>query len=89
MLAKDDGLEVNLEEIKFMLLSCHQYGWENHNVKTANRLFEIVAQFRYLGMTATNQNLIQEEIQSILNAVNSCYHSFQNHFCLLVWCLKS
>jgi hypothetical protein len=31
----------------------------NHDIKTANRSFENVAQLRYLGTTITNQNLIQ------------------------------
>jgi hypothetical protein len=37
-----------------------------------------VAQFRYLGTTATNQNLIREEIKRRLNSGNACYHSVQN-----------
>jgi hypothetical protein len=37
-----------------------------------------VAQFRYLGMTITNQNLIQEKIKGRLNSGNDCYHSVQN-----------
>jgi hypothetical protein len=31
--------------------------------RIANRCFENVAQFRYLGTTITSQNLIQEEIE--------------------------
>jgi hypothetical protein len=31
--------------------------------KIAKRCFENVAQFRYLGMTITNQNLILEDIK--------------------------
>jgi hypothetical protein len=51
---------------------------QNHDIKTANRCFENVAQFRYLGTTITNQNLIQEEIKRILKWGSACYHSVQN-----------
>jgi hypothetical protein len=39
-------------------------------LKRANRCFENVAQFRYLGTTVTNQNLIQEEIKRRWNSGN-------------------
>jgi hypothetical protein len=58
----------------------------NHDIKIANRCIENVAQFRYLGMTVTNQNLIPEEIERRLNSGNACYHSVQN---LLSCCLLS
>jgi hypothetical protein len=51
---------------------------ENHDIKIANRSFENLAQFKYLGTTITNQNLIQEEIKRRLNLDNACYHSVQN-----------
>jgi hypothetical protein len=51
---------------------------QNHDIKIDNRCFENVSQFRYLGMTVTNQNLIQEEIKRRLNSGNACYHSIQN-----------
>jgi hypothetical protein len=68
------GLEVNAEKSKYMLLSCQQSARQNMT-KIANRCFENVAQFRYLGTTITNRNLIQEEIKRILNSGNACYHS--------------
>jgi hypothetical protein len=58
--AKEVGLEVNSEKTKYMLLSRHQNTGQNHNIKIANRSFENVAHFKYLGTTVSNQNLIQE-----------------------------
>jgi hypothetical protein len=46
-----------------MLLSHHQIVGQNRDIKTANRSFENVSQFKYLGTTGTNKNLIQEEIK--------------------------
>jgi hypothetical protein len=57
---------------------------QNHDIKMANRCFENVAQFRYLGTTITNQNLFQEKIKRRLNSINAWYHSVQN---LLSSCL--
>jgi hypothetical protein len=59
---KEAGLEVNTEKTKYMLLSRHQNGEQTHDMKKGNRCFENVTQFRYLGTTITNSNLIQEEI---------------------------
>jgi hypothetical protein len=47
-----------------MFLSRHQNAGQNRDIKIANRVFENVAQFKYLGTIETNQNLIQEEINS-------------------------
>jgi hypothetical protein len=46
-----------------MLLSRLQNAGQNQEIKIGNRCFENVAQFRYLGMTVTNQNPIQEVIK--------------------------
>jgi hypothetical protein len=37
-----------------------------------------MAQFKYLGTTITNRNLIQEEIKRRINSANACCHSIQN-----------
>jgi hypothetical protein len=58
-----------------MLLSHHQNVGQNRDIKIANRSYENVSQFKYLGMTVTNQNLIQKEIKGRLNSGNACYNS--------------
>jgi hypothetical protein len=63
---------------KTILLSRQQNAEQNHDIKIGNRCFENVAQFRYLGTTITNQNLIQKEIKMRLNSGNACYHSVPN-----------
>jgi hypothetical protein len=45
-----------------------------NDIKMGNRSFENVAQFKYLGTTVTNQNLIQEEIKRRLNWDHACYN---------------
>jgi hypothetical protein len=59
---KEVGLEVNAEKTKYMLLSRHQNAGQNHDIKIANRSFENVSQFKYLGTTIRNENMIQKEI---------------------------
>jgi hypothetical protein len=59
-------------------MSCHLNSGQNQNIRTANELFEIVAIFKYLGMTLTNQNDIHDEIKSRLSSRNACYYSVQN-----------
>jgi hypothetical protein len=76
--SKEVGLEINIKKTKYMLLSRHQNIGRNRDIKIANRSFENVSHFKYLGTTVTNQNLIQEEIKRRLNTGNACYHSVQN-----------
>jgi hypothetical protein len=47
-------------------------------IKIPNSTFQNVAQFKYLNMTVTHQNLIHEKIMSRLNLGNACYHSVHN-----------
>jgi hypothetical protein len=85
--SKEGGLEVNEEKTKYMLVSWDQNAGQNREIKIENRSFENVSQFKYLGMTVKNLNLIQEEIKRRLNSGNTCYHSVQN-FCPLGCCKK-
>jgi hypothetical protein len=61
-----------------MLVSLDQNAGQNREIKRGNRSFENVSQFKYLGTTVTNQNLIQEEVKGKLNSGSACYHSVQN-----------
>jgi uncharacterized membrane-anchored protein len=47
--SKEVGLEVNAE--KYML-----HAGQNHDIKTSNRSFENVVQFKYLGLTVSNKS---------------------------------
>jgi hypothetical protein len=76
--SKEVALEINVEKTKYMLPSRHQDVGQNRDIKIANTTFENVTQFKCLGTTVTNQNLIQEDIKRRLNSGNACYHSVQN-----------
>jgi sorting nexin-29 len=84
--SKEVGQEVNLEKTKYMLISRSQKTGQNYSIKIANRSFEDVAKFRYLGTTLTDQDHMHEEINSRINSGNACYHSVQS---LLSSCLLS
>jgi len=55
-------------------MSRDQNAERSHSVKTANSFFENVEEFKYLGITVTNQYYIQEEIKSKQKSGNACYH---------------
>jgi hypothetical protein len=76
--SKEVGLEINVEKTKYTLPSRHQNAGQNRDIEIANRSFENVSQFKYLGTTVTNQNLIQNDIRRRLSLGNACYHSVQN-----------
>jgi uncharacterized protein involved in tellurium resistance len=67
-------------------MSCKKAG-QKHSIKIANRFFEGVAKFKYLGTTVTVKNCMQEEIKSRINSGNACYQSLLSS-CLLSWTLK-
>jgi ribosomal protein S2 len=69
---------VNPEKTKYILMSCSQKIGQKYSIKIANRSFEDVAKFRYLGTTLTDQNYMHKEIKSRINSGNACYHSIQS-----------
>ena len=76
--SKEIGLKVNAEKSKYMVTSRDQHARQNHNNKIANKCFEKLEQFRYLGATVTNENSIYVEIKSGQKSGNACYHTMQN-----------
>jgi hypothetical protein len=69
-----------------MLMSRAQKIGQQHSINIANRSFEGVAKIKYLGTTGTDQNWLNEVINSILNSGNASYHLVQS---LLPFCLLS
>jgi hypothetical protein len=61
-----------------MLLSHQQNASQNWDIETANRSFENVSQFKNLGMTVTNENMIMEEVNRGFNSGNTYCDSVQN-----------
>jgi hypothetical protein len=82
------GLEINVKKTKYKLVSHHRNVGQNRDIKIANTLFENVSQFKYLGMTITNQNLIQRKLRGdgilVMLGTIQC-----RTFCLLVCCQKT
>ena len=72
---KEIGLEVNAGKTKYMVMSRDRNAGRGHSVKTDNSSIERVKEFKYLGITLTDQNSIQEEIKSRLKLGNAWYYS--------------
>jgi hypothetical protein len=85
--SKEVGLEVNPEKTEYMLMSRSQKVGQKRSIKIANRSFEDVAKFKYLGTTLTDQNHTHKEIKSRLNLGNASVRSLLSS-CLLSRNLK-
>ena len=78
VVSKESGLDVIDDKTKYMVMARDQNTRRSSYMKTDNRSFERVEQFKYLGTTLSDQNSIQEKIKSRLKSRNVCYHSVQN-----------
>jgi hypothetical protein len=55
--SKEVGLEMNPEKTYYVLMPCSKKVGQEHSIKVANRSFEDVAKFKYLGTTLNRSNL--------------------------------
>jgi hypothetical protein len=62
--SKETGLEVNADKTKYLVVPREQNSGRSHTIKTDNKSFERVEEFKYLGTTLTNQNSIQKMIRA-------------------------
>jgi len=53
---KENGLEVNSDNTKYMVMSQDQNAGQSHSMKIDDNSFERVLEFIYLGTTLMNQN---------------------------------
>ena len=59
MSSKENGLEVNVDKTKYMVMCRDQNAGRSCNTKIDNNSFQKVEDFKYLGTTLTNQNSIR------------------------------
>ena len=57
--SKENGLEVDVDKTKYMVMCRDQNAGRSYNTKIDNNSFQKVEDFKYLGTTLTNQNSIQ------------------------------
>jgi hypothetical protein len=61
---KTADLEVKVEKTKYMVTSCHQTTGQTFYIKVANKSFENVWNFKYLGHVLTNQNAFTSKLRA-------------------------
>jgi len=76
--SKNMGLLVNAEKAKYMVVT--RESEDSFNLKIENNEFEQVKEFKYLGVTLNNKNIMHEEINVRLNAANRCYFAMETLF---------
>jgi hypothetical protein len=77
-MCRPQRLEVNIEKTYHIFMSHEHSTRRNHNIKAANRSFENLAEYKYLGRTPPDQSRVCETIKTRLNSGNTIHHSI--HF---------
>ena len=77
--SKEISLEVNVDNTKYMAMSCDQNSRQCHNMKNDNSSFAKTEVLKYLGTNLANRNSTQEEIKSRVKSGNAGCHLVQNH----------
>jgi len=62
--SKENGLEINAEKSKYMVIPGDQTAGPNQNIKTDNNSFARVEEFKYLETTLTNQNSVLKKLRT-------------------------
>jgi hypothetical protein len=76
--SKTMGLAVNAEKKKYMVVI--RGSEDSSKLKVRNNEFEQVKEFKYLGVILNNKNIMHEEVNVRLNAVNRCYFAMETLF---------
>jgi hypothetical protein len=61
---REDGLQVNTEKTKCVIMFRHKNLGQYHNLLIANKAFENVAKFRYLGTTVTIKTAFTKKLRA-------------------------
>jgi len=61
---EEAGLEVNVDKAKYMVMYRDQNAGRSNNIKIDNSSFERVEQFKYLGITLTDQILFSKKLRA-------------------------
>jgi hypothetical protein len=76
--SRDNGVGVNVQKTKYMIMSHHLNSGQNQNIRIANELSDKCGRIQILGDDTNKSEYIHDEIRSRLNSGNVCYHSVQN-----------
>jgi len=72
------GPVVNADKTKYIVVTREPD--DSFNLKIENNEFEQVNEFKHLGVTLNDKNIMHEEINVRLNAANRCYFTMETLF---------